>query len=224
MMQLYASFSGGCARPHHSARPHAPTPPQVMELLAEHLACWGCHIAFPELAFLTAAQLRRFMKATPVERFRWALVGWGRQLAQPAGLEQGCRSPASPLPPAAAHRRLASPPHPPVRAGRLQRRWWRRWTATPRGWAARATRWTLALKTWHRWRRSWGPRPRRARCALPGGHVQGCQLLAWGRWGPARVGCCPTSCAGLLDPAHSPHPIPPTCRTSRPPSSSMRRR
>lgn len=45
-----------------------------MELLAEHLACWGCHISFPELSFLTVSQLRKFMKNTPVERFRLALV------------------------------------------------------------------------------------------------------------------------------------------------------
>lgn len=45
---------------------------QVMELLADHLACWGCHIAFPELSFLTLTQMRKFMKATPVERFRQA--------------------------------------------------------------------------------------------------------------------------------------------------------
>lgn len=50
--------------------PHLPARPQVMELLAEHLGCWGCHIAFPELAFLTTAQLRKFMKATPVDRFK----------------------------------------------------------------------------------------------------------------------------------------------------------
>ncbi|KAI3438608.1 hypothetical protein D9Q98_001031 [Chlorella vulgaris] len=43
---------------------------QVMELLAEHLACWGCHISFPELSFLTVSQLRKFIKNTPVERFR----------------------------------------------------------------------------------------------------------------------------------------------------------
>ena len=41
-----------------------------MELLAEHLACWGCHIAFPELSFLTLSQLRKFMKSTAVDRFR----------------------------------------------------------------------------------------------------------------------------------------------------------
>lgn len=41
-----------------------------MELLAEHLGCWGCHIAFPELSFITVSTLRKFMKTTPVERFR----------------------------------------------------------------------------------------------------------------------------------------------------------
>ena len=46
-----------------------------MELLAEHLSCWGCHIAFPELSFLTLAQLRKFAKATPVDRFRQAVEG-----------------------------------------------------------------------------------------------------------------------------------------------------
>ncbi|EFN57450.1 hypothetical protein CHLNCDRAFT_142934 [Chlorella variabilis] len=48
---------------------------QVMELLAEHLACWGCHIAFPELSFLTLSQLRKFMKNTPVDRFRQGRIG-----------------------------------------------------------------------------------------------------------------------------------------------------
>lgn len=46
-----------------------------MELLAEHLACWGCHIAFPELSFLTLSQLRKFMKNTPVDRFRQGRIG-----------------------------------------------------------------------------------------------------------------------------------------------------
>lgn len=50
---------------------------QVMELLAAHLAQWSCHVAFPELAHLPMAQLRRFAKATSVERFRRS----ARQLA-----------------------------------------------------------------------------------------------------------------------------------------------
>lgn len=41
-----------------------------MELLADHLATWGCHVAFPELSFLTVNQLRKFAKHSPVERFR----------------------------------------------------------------------------------------------------------------------------------------------------------
>lgn len=57
-----------------------------MELLADHLACWGCHIAFPELSFLTLTQLRKFMKATPVERFRQASKGAARgELLQTPG-------------------------------------------------------------------------------------------------------------------------------------------
>lgn len=50
--------------------PSVRRPAQVMELLAEHLGCWGCHIAFPELAFLTTSQLRKFMKTSPVDRFK----------------------------------------------------------------------------------------------------------------------------------------------------------
>ncbi|GAB4817038.1 hypothetical protein N2152v2_004084 [Parachlorella kessleri] len=43
---------------------------QVVELLADHLSQWSCHVAFPELAHLTLVQLRRFCKATPVDKFR----------------------------------------------------------------------------------------------------------------------------------------------------------
>jgi len=50
---------------------------QVMELLAGHLAQWGYHVSFPELAHLPLAQLRRFAKTTSVERFRRS----ARQLA-----------------------------------------------------------------------------------------------------------------------------------------------
>lgn len=56
--------------------PHIPptSPPlplvQVMELLADHLSQWACHVSFPELAHLTTLQLRKFVKATPVDRFR----------------------------------------------------------------------------------------------------------------------------------------------------------
>lgn len=49
---------------------HPMTNVQVMELLADHLAQWSCHVAFPELAHLTLVQLRRFAKSTPVDRFR----------------------------------------------------------------------------------------------------------------------------------------------------------
>ena len=51
-----------------------PPPLQVLELLAEHLSSWGCHIAFPELSYLTLTQLRKFMKTTPVDRFRCLLL------------------------------------------------------------------------------------------------------------------------------------------------------
>eukprot|EP00798_Chlamydomonas_sp_ICE-L_P022461 gene22461-29576_t len=43
---------------------------EVLELLADHLAQWSCSIAFPELSHLVLLQLRRFNKASPVERFR----------------------------------------------------------------------------------------------------------------------------------------------------------
>ena len=44
--------------------------PQILELLTDHLAQWGCSIAFPELAHMVLLQLRRFAKSSPVERFR----------------------------------------------------------------------------------------------------------------------------------------------------------
>lgn len=43
---------------------------QALELLADHLSQWACHVSFPELANLPLAQLRRYAKTTPVERFR----------------------------------------------------------------------------------------------------------------------------------------------------------
>eukprot|EP00951_Prasinocladus_malaysianus_P027850 scaffold251669_cov28-Prasinocladus_malaysianus.AAC.2 len=42
----------------------------VMELLAAHLAQWSDHIAFPEVTHTTCVALRRFVKASAVERFR----------------------------------------------------------------------------------------------------------------------------------------------------------
>lgn len=45
---------------------------QVLELLAEHLAQWSCHIAFPELSHLPLAHLRAFAKHCRVDRFRTA--------------------------------------------------------------------------------------------------------------------------------------------------------
>ena len=62
-----------------------------MELLAEHLSCWGCHIAFPELSFLTLAQLRKFAKATPVDRFRQggSSLQWGKGRAAWHGSSSG---------------------------------------------------------------------------------------------------------------------------------------
>ena len=50
---------------------------QALELLADHLSQWACHVAFPELTHLPLAQLRRFAKTTSVERFRKS----ARQLA-----------------------------------------------------------------------------------------------------------------------------------------------
>ncbi|KAL4519392.1 hypothetical protein Ndes2437A_g07590 [Nannochloris sp. 'desiccata'] len=50
---------------------------QALELLADHLSQWACHVSFPELAHLPLAQLRRYAKTTPVERFRKS----ARQLA-----------------------------------------------------------------------------------------------------------------------------------------------
>lgn len=43
---------------------------QVFELLAEHLAQWSFHVAFPELAQLPLTTLKRFVKFSPVDRFR----------------------------------------------------------------------------------------------------------------------------------------------------------
>eukprot|EP00887_Chlorella_sp_A99_P000978 scaffold5.g978.t1 len=40
----------------------------VCELLAGHLAQWSCHVALPELAHLTLHHLRKFAKATPVDK------------------------------------------------------------------------------------------------------------------------------------------------------------
>ena len=48
---------------------------QVMEQLAVHLGQWSCSVAFPELAHLTLVQLRRFIKASTVERFRAQVRG-----------------------------------------------------------------------------------------------------------------------------------------------------
>ena len=42
----------------------------VFGCLADHLAQWGYHVAFPELAHLTLQRLRRFAKTTSVEKFR----------------------------------------------------------------------------------------------------------------------------------------------------------
>ena len=41
-----------------------------MELLADHLAQWGCSVAFPELAHVPLLHLRKFVKACPVDRFK----------------------------------------------------------------------------------------------------------------------------------------------------------
>lgn len=43
---------------------------QLLELVAEHLAQWACHIAFPELSHATLLQLRRFAKRTTVDKCR----------------------------------------------------------------------------------------------------------------------------------------------------------
>jgi nucleolar complex protein 2 len=50
-------------------------------VLAEHLASHACSVAFPELAHVPLAALRRFAKACPVDRFRRA----ARQLADAVG-------------------------------------------------------------------------------------------------------------------------------------------
>ncbi|EFJ32380.1 hypothetical protein SELMODRAFT_144099 [Selaginella moellendorffii] len=42
----------------------------VLEQLAEHLTQWCYSVAFPELALIPLAQLRRFVKETNVDRFR----------------------------------------------------------------------------------------------------------------------------------------------------------
>lgn len=89
-----------------------------MELLAEHLACWGCHIAFPELSFLTVAQLRKFVKATPVERFRRAVACRGLRAAGPAGgAPQGGARLARPVRPSPACSSPLAPCPPPRRKG-----------------------------------------------------------------------------------------------------------
>lgn len=49
----------------------------AFETLAEHLAQWGCHVAFPELSHLSLNRLRKFAKTTSVEKFRKS----ARQLA-----------------------------------------------------------------------------------------------------------------------------------------------
>ncbi|MEW5298161.1 MAG: hypothetical protein WDW36_001313 [Sanguina aurantia] len=43
---------------------------QALELLSEHLTQWSCSISFPELSHMTLLHLRRFARASPVERFR----------------------------------------------------------------------------------------------------------------------------------------------------------
>lgn len=43
---------------------------QVFELLADHLAQWSFHVAFPELAQLPLTTLKRFIKSSTVDRFR----------------------------------------------------------------------------------------------------------------------------------------------------------
>lgn len=56
------------------ASPHPP-PPQVVELLADHLRQHACSVAFPELCHLPLAGLKRFSRASPVERFRKSVKG-----------------------------------------------------------------------------------------------------------------------------------------------------
>ena len=43
---------------------------RATQLLAEHFGEWATHISFPELAHPTVLQLKRFLKASPVEKFR----------------------------------------------------------------------------------------------------------------------------------------------------------
>jgi hypothetical protein len=47
-----------------------PPPPQVLELLTEHLAQWSTSISYPELVHLPCVALRGFIKGCAVERFR----------------------------------------------------------------------------------------------------------------------------------------------------------
>ena len=48
---------------------------QVCELLAEHLTQWSYSPAFPELALIPVLNLRRFAKASRVDKFRKAAKG-----------------------------------------------------------------------------------------------------------------------------------------------------
>eukprot|EP00877_Chromochloris_zofingiensis_P001779 jgi/Chrzof1/11601/Cz06g01210.t1 len=43
---------------------------QILELLADHMRQWACHIAFPELVHIPLVTLRSFVKSCSVERFR----------------------------------------------------------------------------------------------------------------------------------------------------------
>ncbi|KAM7272346.1 hypothetical protein ACFE04_027009 [Oxalis oulophora] len=52
----------------------------VVEELAEHLSQWSYSVAFFELAFIPAVQLRSFTKATKVERFRKEVRHFIRQI------------------------------------------------------------------------------------------------------------------------------------------------
>lgn len=45
----------------------------MCELLAEHLAQWSYSPAFPELSLLPVLNLRKFAKATKVDKFRKAV-------------------------------------------------------------------------------------------------------------------------------------------------------
>ena len=51
---------------------------QALELLADHLSQWACHVSFPELSHLSLLQLKAFAKTTGVEKFRRS----ARQLAE----------------------------------------------------------------------------------------------------------------------------------------------